>query len=117
MKKNKYIKQIAKNLPVVVDHTVSGYYLDFDENGEEKVFPNIVSHHINHERRIRRAYEALGMEGVKNYLTTIYNLQIKHDESLQNIQKLENQKEQLDNEYVLPVDRSIDTKDSPEATV
>jgi hypothetical protein len=69
MKKNKYIKQIAKNLPVVMDQTVSGYYLE-----DGNLVPNIVNHPINHERRLRNTYEKLGMEGVKKYLHSIYIL-------------------------------------------
>lgn len=95
MKKNKYIKEIAKNLPVVIDKTVSGFYKDYNEQGEEQLFPNIVSHPINHERRLRRAYEKLGMEGVKQYLYTIYNLQLQHND-LQNSQNLSTQGEHSD---------------------
>lgn len=104
MKKNKYIKQIANNLPVVVDSTVSGFYQDFDENGEEKLFPNVVNHPINHERRLRKAYEKLGMEGIKQYLNTIYNLQIQYND-LQNLQQLQHQEVQVDGKDALPEHR------------
>lgn len=69
----KYIKQIADRLPVVYDQTVSGFY---EEDGEMK--PNIVNHPINHERRMRKAYEKLGMDGIKIYLEMIHKLQLKY---------------------------------------
>jgi hypothetical protein len=65
----KYIQQIADRLPVVYDQTVSGYY---EEDGEKK--PNLVTHPINHERRLRKAYESLGIEGIKSYLDYIFSL-------------------------------------------
>ena len=71
----KYIKQIADRLPVVFEETVSGYYV---ENGEAK--PNIVSHPYNHVRRMRKAYEQLGMEGIKSYLEMIHKLQLQRRE-------------------------------------
>jgi hypothetical protein len=75
-KKNvKYIKQIADRLPVVYEETVSGYFV---EDGEAK--PNIVSHPYNHVRRMRKAYEQLGMEGIQAYLDTIYKMQLKRKE-------------------------------------
>ena len=107
MKKNKYIKEIAKNLPVVMDQTVSGFYMDFDENGEEKIYPNLVSHPINHERRIRKAYETLGMEGVKQYLHKIYTLQ---NEYLQHLQRVQQQELPMDNQTVDPVTGSADSQ-------
>ena len=105
MKKNKYIKEIAKNLPVVVDQTVSGFYMDYDENGEKKMYPNLVSHPINHERRIRKAYEALGMEGVKQYLLKIYTLQNEH---LQHLQRVQDREEPIRDQTIDPVDRPAD---------
>lgn len=76
-KKNvKYIKQIADRLPVVYEETVSGFFV---EDGENK--PNIVSHPYNHIRRMRKAYEQLGMEGIQAYLDTIHKMQIKKREN------------------------------------
>lgn len=77
MKKNKYIKEIADRLPVVLDQTISGYYEDYNEQGELVKFPNIVAHPINHERRIRNAYKNHGMPGVLEYLTWINKLQLQ----------------------------------------
>lgn len=65
----KFIKQISDRLPVVNEQTISGFYY---EDGEAK--PNIVTHPINHERRIRKAYERAGMEGIKAYLVSIQKL-------------------------------------------
>lgn len=65
----KFIKQISERLPVVNEQTISGFYY---EDGEAK--PNIVTHPINHERRIRKAYERAGMEGIKAYLVSIQKL-------------------------------------------
>jgi hypothetical protein len=70
VKKNKQIKEIAEMLPPVIEQTISGFY---QEDG--KVLPNIVSHPINHERRLRKAYEKLGMEGIHQYLDMIKKLQ------------------------------------------
>lgn len=76
-KKNvKYIKQIADRLPVVYEETVSGFFV---EEGETK--PNIVSHPYNHVRRMRKAYEQLGMDGIQAYLDTIYKMQLQRKEN------------------------------------
>lgn len=76
----KMIKQIADRLPAVYEQTVSGYYEDFDEEGQTKLFPNIVTHEINHHRRMRKSYEKLGIEGIKSYLEMINKLQIQRSE-------------------------------------
>lgn len=77
----KYIKQIADRLPVVFDQTVSGYYEDYNEEGEMQLFPNIVNHPVNHVRRMRKAYESLGMDGIRTYLEMIHKLQIQRNEN------------------------------------
>lgn len=91
----KYIKQIADRLPAVYEQTVSGYYEDYNDDGEIVVFPNIVNVEINHVRRMRKAYESLGMEGIQSYLEMIHKLQIKRNESLQHIKNLQRQEESL----------------------
>jgi hypothetical protein len=73
----KHIKQIADRLPVVYEQTVSGFYEDYNEQGELQNFPNIVNHPINHERRMRKAYEKDGMPGIHRYLDMISSLQQK----------------------------------------
>lgn len=73
----KYIKQIADRLPIVYEETVSGYYIE-----NEEVKPNIVSHPYNHVRRMRKAYEQLGMEGIKSYLEMIHKLQLQRREQM-----------------------------------
>lgn len=76
----KMIKQIADRLPAVYEQTVSGYYEDYGEEGETKMFPNVVTHEINHNRRMRKSYEKLGMDGIKSYLEMINRLQIQRSE-------------------------------------
>lgn len=76
----KMIKQIADRLPAVYEQTVSGYYEDYDEEGRMQSYPNIVTHEINHNRRMRKAYESLGLDGIKSYLEMINKLQIKRSE-------------------------------------
>lgn len=85
MKKSdlKYIRQIASRLPDVYEQTVSGFYEDYDEEGKMVVYPNIQNNLINHERRMRKAYEKLGMDGIKSYLEMIYKLQIQRKDALQ----------------------------------
>lgn len=59
-------------LPPVYEQTISGFY---EEDG--KLVPNVVVHPINHERRLRKAYEKLGMEGIHQYLDMIKKLQLE----------------------------------------
>lgn len=91
----KYLKQLADRLPVVYDQTVSGYYEDYNEAGELQYFPNIVNHPINHVRRLRKAYESLGMEGVRSYLEMIHKLQIERNENFQRLESIRQQEEQV----------------------
>ena len=58
----KLIKQICERLPVVNEQTISGF--DIVDGISQ----------VNHKRRIRKAYERLGMEGVKQYLISIQKL-------------------------------------------
>lgn len=72
MKKSqiKQIREVAAMLPPVFEQTVSGFYEE-----DNKIVPNVVVHEINHERRLRKAYEKLGMEGIHQYLDMIKKLQ------------------------------------------
>jgi hypothetical protein len=92
----KYIQGIASRLPVVYEQTTSGYYQDFNESGEEQIFPNLVNHEINHERRMKKAFKALGMEGIKKYLEYINKLQIQRNGKLQHNQDTERKDEAVD---------------------
>lgn len=83
-KLNKYIREISERLPVVYEQTVSGFYEDYNEEGEMVRYPNVVVHEINHERRIRKAYERLGMEGVLHYLEMIQQLQKQRNDNNKN---------------------------------
>lgn len=73
----KRLKEIAARLPVVYEQTVSGYTTEIHESDPsgDKVVPNIVSHPINHVRRMRKAYESRGMDGVRDYLDFIRRAQ------------------------------------------
>jgi hypothetical protein len=103
----KYIKQIADRLPVVYEQTVSGYYEDYDESGETKIFPNVVNVEINHVRRMRKAYESLGMEGITSYLEMIHKLQIKRNGNVQKLLDDQRQEIQVDDNSPEGVDRSV----------
>lgn len=94
-KEVKYIKQIADRLPAVYEQTVSGYYEDYNDDGEMVAYPNVVNVEINHVRRMRKAYENLGMEGIRSYLEMIHNLQIKRNENLQHAMELQRKEEPL----------------------
>ena len=74
-KTNKQIKEIAERLPVVYEQHMSGYTVE-----EDKPVGNFYVVEINHERRLRHAYEKLGMQGIHNYLETIHKLQIQRNE-------------------------------------
>jgi poly(3-hydroxybutyrate) depolymerase len=71
----KYIRQLAERLPDVYEQTVSGFYEDYDEEGKMVLYPNIQNNPINHTRRMRKAYEKLGLDGIKSYLDMIHGLQ------------------------------------------
>jgi len=80
----KYIREISERLPPVYEQTVSGFYEDYNEEGDMVRYPNIVVHEINHERRIRKAYERLGIKGVLHYLDMILKLQKQRNDSHKN---------------------------------
>lgn len=75
----KNIREIADRLPAVYEQSISGFYIQ-----EGKYLPNIVNHPINHERRLRKAYEKLGMDGVRGYLEMIIKLQKQRHENFVN---------------------------------
>jgi len=62
----KQIRDIAHRLPKVMEQHMSGH-----ENGQ----PNLYTVEVNHERRLRHAYERIGMDGIKSYLDSIHKLQ------------------------------------------
>jgi len=65
----KEIRAIARRLPVVKEAHMSGY----TQEGK----PNIYTVAINHERRMRKAVEAHGEDGLIRYLEWIGSLQKK----------------------------------------
>lgn len=71
--KKKDFKQIADRLPDVYTRCASGTWI-YDVK-------------VNHERRLKKAYESLGMEGISNYLEEIHKLQKeRNDKAVQDIQ-------------------------------
>lgn len=75
-KQAKHIREIAERLPSVLQQCMSGYTVE-----EDKVVPNIYNVEINHERRLRKAYERHGLDGIKAYLESISNLQKQRNEN------------------------------------
>lgn len=80
----KYIKELANRLPVVYQQSISGFYEDVADDGTVSIKPNVFNSEINHVRRMRKAYENLGMEGIKQYLDMIHKIQIQRNETVQN---------------------------------
>lgn len=78
----KQIRDIADKLPKVYTQCVSGGLFDADETGQFKFIPNVYNVEVNHERRLRKAYEKLGMDGIKNYLNQIHELQKERNEKV-----------------------------------
>lgn len=74
---SKQIRDIAKRLPPVKEEHMSGYYLE-----GEKAVGNTYLVDVNHERRLRKAYEKYGMIGLHNYLESIHQLQLKRNETI-----------------------------------
>lgn len=74
----KQVREIANRLPIVYEQCVSGLVVNEDGNR----VPNVYNHPVNHVRRMRKAYEQLGMDGIRNYLEEIHKLQIKRNEAV-----------------------------------
>lgn len=72
----KHIREIADRLPVVLQQCMSGYTVD-----DDKLVPNVYNIEVNHERRLRKAYERHGIDGIKSYLEMISNLQKQRHEN------------------------------------
>lgn len=113
----KYIREIANRLPQVFEQTVSGYYEDYNEEGEIVLYPNIQNNPINHERRLRKAYEQLGMDGIKSYLEMIHKLQIQRNENVQKLLDTERQEQVLHDMVPSTEDRPSTVSDDSEASV
>ncbi len=73
----KQIREIANRLPVVYEQCASGG--EVIDNG---FMPHVYNHPVNHVRRMRKAYEQLGMDGIRKYLESIHQLQLKRNETL-----------------------------------
>lgn len=94
-KQDKYIREIASRLPIVYDQAITGFYEDYNEEGEMVRYPHINTHPINHERRIRNVYKKQGMPGVLEYLSWIHKLQLQRNESLQAREDLQREGENI----------------------
>lgn len=77
----KQIREIANRLPVVYEQCASGGEVVEAEAGL-MFMPNVYNHPVNHVRRMRKAYEQLGMDGIRSYLESIHQLQLKRNETL-----------------------------------
>jgi hypothetical protein len=78
----KQIREIANRLPVVYEQCASGGEWGYDEEENKAFIPNVYNHPVNHVRRMRKAYEQLGMDGIRSYLESIHQLQLKRNETL-----------------------------------
>ena len=76
----KQIRSIAEKLPPVYEMHASGGVFGVDEEKGEVFEQNVYYVEINHERRLRHAYEQLGMDGIRNYLDGIHKLQKDRNE-------------------------------------
>lgn len=74
---NKQAREIAKNFPVVTTQSLA-----YKVEGRMRVPSHIVEVQSNHVRRIRRAVNRNGVEGLQAYLETIYKLQKQRNEEL-----------------------------------
>lgn len=77
----KQIREIANRLPVVYEQCASGGEV-VEADAGPMFMPNVYNHPVNHVRRMRKAYEQLGMDGIRSYLESIHQLQLKRNETL-----------------------------------
>ena len=77
----KQIREIADRLPIVYEQCTSGGDV-VESDGSNVFMPNVYNHPVNHVRRMRKAYEQLGMDGIRSYLESIHQLQLKRNETL-----------------------------------
>ena len=78
----KQIKEIADRLPPVYDRCASGFEM-VEVGDTKKPIRHVYTVPVNHERRLRHAFESNGMDGIKAYLQTIIDLQKKRNEQLE----------------------------------
>lgn len=83
-KLTKQIKEISDKLPPVKEEHASGFTSVLNEEGTKVFKPNTYLVDVNHERRLRHAYERHGMEGIKSYLESITKLQTNRKNELNN---------------------------------
>lgn len=75
----KQIRELASRLPKVYQQCASGGEV-VERDGENLFYPNVYNVEINHERRLRKAYEKFGLDGIKSYLEMITKLQKQRHE-------------------------------------
>lgn len=80
----KKIREISVRIPPVKEEHASGYVSLVDENGVKAFQPNKYIVDVNHERRLRKAYQKHGMDGIKAYLESITKLQKQRSDELKN---------------------------------
>lgn len=77
----KHIRELANRLPVVYQECMSGGTVMPDETGNVNFLPHLYNVEVNHERRLRKAYEKFGLDGIKSYLEMITKLQKQRHEN------------------------------------
>lgn len=69
------IKEIAATIPVVREQHISGFSVV-----DGKRVPHMYTVDVNHQRRLRKAYSSQGIDGIKQYLDSIKELQKQHND-------------------------------------
>lgn len=76
----KKIREISTRIPPVKEEHACGYV----ESDDRTLQPNKYLVDVNHERRLRKAYQKYGMEGIKAYLESITKLQKQRSDEIKN---------------------------------
>lgn len=79
----KRLKDLANSLPPVFEQHASGGDVEerkIDGKDQKVLIPNVYPVLVNHERRIRHAYQNGGMKGIMNYLDSVHKLQQTRNE-------------------------------------
>jgi len=74
----KAIREVSDKLPPFKEEHVSG----FTHDNQTNYLPHKYFVDVNHERRLRKAYESYGMEGIKRYLDNISKIQKQRNEQI-----------------------------------
>jgi hypothetical protein len=79
----KRIRDIADTLPPVFEQHASGGDIEdrkIDGKEQKVLIPNVYPVLVNHERRLRHAYQKDGMKGIMSYLDSVHKLQQTRNE-------------------------------------